>query len=83
MCGDYAVQYRGRGLCPAHQDVADNHINPVIISAYLIVAPRHAALCLPWSGIFIVAVRMYGFTGEQAAIVKGFEILLDKDSVNM
>ena len=41
VSGDYRVQYRYRGLCPGRQDLANNHINPVIRSANLIVAPSH------------------------------------------
>ena len=39
VSGDYEVQYRYRGLCPGRQDLANNHINPVIRSVNLIVAP--------------------------------------------
>ena len=41
VSGDYEVQYRYRGLCPGRQDLANNHINPVIRSVNLIVAPSH------------------------------------------
>jgi hypothetical protein len=46
VSGDYEVQYRYRGLCPGRQDLANNHINPVIRSANLIVALSHQPFLL-------------------------------------
>jgi len=63
VSGDYEVQYRFRGLCPGRQDLANNHINPVIRSANLIVAPSHQPILpnhpldkLPISTIMVILI---------------------------
>ena len=59
VSGDYEVQYRYRGLCPGRQDLANNHINPVIRSANLIVALSHQPFLLNYLLSFSSWIRAW------------------------